>query len=161
MWARTGDLEDAGRCSVDEDFGIVPAVSEAVGVLDGAFRNGGGDALGGVVFCGRLGDVEMDDVGPARCGYYVLDRAETAVAVVVVVGEIDGMRVNGIDVVGGTDRWVPDGSQVLSFRSANCVKEKFDLGSSSGDMGGIGECNCRVRKMVDCENVYRIRIMRG
>ena len=57
---------------------------------------------------GETVELDMDDGGPFGGGEYVLDRAESPVAVAVVVGDVEGMRTFSVDVVGGNYEWMTD-----------------------------------------------------
>ena len=82
-------------------------------------------------------------------------------AVVVIIGEVDRMRVNGVDVVRSANCRMPDGSQMVSLRCTYSMVEEFDLRSSLGNIRGIGKDEGRIGKMVDGEDVDRVWVIRG
>ena len=80
-------------------------MAEAIWILDAGDSDGGGDAGGGVGDVVEGGQRDVDDVGPgSEVEANVFDGAESAgVAVVVVVGHVEGFAVDGVDVVRGAD----------------------------------------------------------
>ena len=84
-----------------------------------------------------------------------------AFAVIVIIGEVDRMRVNGVYVIRSANCRMPDGSQMFSLRCTYPMMEEFDLRSSLGDIRGIGKGEGRIRKMVDGEDVDRVWVIRG
>ena len=55
----------------------------------------------------------MDYIAPTRRSYDFLNGSQMAFTVVVVVGEVDGMSIYGVDVIWGTNCRMPDGPQML------------------------------------------------
>ena len=81
----------------------------------------------------------MDDVGPwGELGPAdVLVHAAEPFAVVVVVGDEEGVFVFDVDVVRGADQRVVDGADVGGIRGAEGVFEDVDLGAGFGGVLGL------------------------
>lgn len=62
-------------------------------------------------------------------------KAHVALAVVVVVGYVEGCRGGHVDIVWGADHFVADGAEMFGGGGADCVLEDFDLGAGFWDAG--------------------------
>lgn len=153
-------LQRTRRSARAHDLLVVLAVGQAIGVVDPIQGDTRVEARGRVQRRGQVQVGDVDDVGPGgELGPAdVFVHAGEPLAVMVVVGDEEGVFVLDVEVVRGADQGVVDGADVGGVGGAEGVFEDVDLGASFGGffglVGGQGSAVVvRVGEVVDGEDV--------